>query len=136
MARLVPKIYPNDINPNTVIGVGFPLHVGMWNKNYNTSAQVKDNLRNLILTMKGERLMQPEFGCDLYQLLFEQMYNADLAITARAAIKSALKRWIPYVTLGNVSTTSVPDRNQILIKVTYSVQGWSADDTLNLAVNV
>ena len=64
MARLVPKIYPNDINPNTVIGVGFPLHVGMWNKNYNTSAQVKDNLRNLILTMKGERVMQPEFGCD------------------------------------------------------------------------
>jgi len=136
MARLVPKIYPNDINPNTVIGIGFPLNVGGWSKNYNTAGQVKDNLRNLILTMKGERPMQPEFGCDLYQLLFEQLYDDELAVAARAAIKNAMERWIPFVTLGNVNVTSTPEKNQVLIQVTYSVQGWPADDTLNLAVKV
>jgi uncharacterized protein len=136
MARLVPKIYPNDINPNIPIGVGFPLNVGAWKSNYTTATQIKDNIRNLILTIKGERVMQPEFGSNLYHLLFEQMYDDQLVVVVRDSIKEAVRLWLPYVTILDVDVTSQTDKNTILIEVFYSVEGWPADDTLKLAVDI
>ena len=104
MAKLVPKIYPNDSTSNPV-GVGFPLVVGSPNQNYTTTAQVHDNLRNLILTMKGERVMQPTFGSDIYLLLFENIYEEQLTESATTAIKDAVALWMPFVTIGEVEST-------------------------------
>ena len=78
MARLVPKIYPVDVDENTPIGVSFPLTVGTQRQNFITTKQVHDNLRNLLLTMKGERPMQPTFGSDLYNLIFEPLQEEQL----------------------------------------------------------
>jgi len=136
MARLVPKIYPSDINENIPIGIAFPLSVGTQKQNYTTTSQVHDNLRNLILTIKGERVNLPTFGSDLYLLLFEQMYQDTLASSARLAIKDAVAEWMPFVTIHTVEVTPDSDNNKITIQVDYSVQGWPASNTLNLAVNV
>jgi phage baseplate assembly protein W len=91
MAKLVPKIYPNDINQNTPIGVSYPFTVGSVKQNYVTTNQIHDNLRNLCLTMKGERPMQPDFGCDLYHLLFEPINDELLSQASRKAIKNAVQ---------------------------------------------
>jgi|TARA_B110000211_G_scaffold94755_1_gene110505 phage baseplate assembly protein W len=136
MARLVPKIYPNDIAEHIPVGMGFPLNVSSPVMNYTTKAQVHDNLRNLILTMKGERPMQPEFGSDLYFLLFEQLYDDDLSKAAYKSIKASIRDWMPFVTLGTVSVTSYKETSSVLIEVSYSIQGWDADDTLNITVKV
>tara|TARA_R110000787_G_scaffold81882_6_gene177401 strand:+ start:1199 stop:1609 length:411 start_codon:yes stop_codon:yes gene_type:complete len=136
MARLVPKIYPTDINENIPIGIAFPLNMGTQKQNYTTTTQVHDNLRNLILTIKGERVNLPTFGSDLYLLLFEQMYQDTLAASARIAIKDAVKEWMPFVTIHIVEVTPDSDNNKITIQVDYSVQGWPASNTLNLTVNV
>ena len=135
MARLVPKIYPNDSTSNPV-GVGFPLVVGSPNQNYTTTAQVHDNLRNLILTMKGERVMQPTFGSDIYLLLFENIYEEQLTESATTAIKDAVALWMPFVTIGEVNIASDKDNNRTTIQVLYSVQGWPAESTLNLSVDI
>ena len=34
---------------------------------------IKQSIRNLILTQKGERLMQPDIGCEVFTLLFEPL---------------------------------------------------------------
>ena len=34
--------------------------------------QVKSNLKNLLLTRRGERIFQPNFGSGIHELLFEQ----------------------------------------------------------------
>ncbi len=136
MARLVPKIYPNDIDENTPIGVAFPLNPGSQKQNYTTTNQVHDNLRNLILTIKGERVNFPTFGSDLYLLLFEQMYQDTLAQSARIAIKDAVAEWMPHVTIQNTKVTPDSDNNKITIQIEYSIQGWPADSVLNLEVDV
>lgn len=136
MARLVPKIYPSDVAEHIPVGIGFPLNVGSYKYNYTTKAQVSDNLRNLILTMKGERIMHPEFGTDLYFLLFEQLQEDELSTAARMTIDSAIKLWMPGITLDDVSVTESQNAQSILIAVDYSIEGWPASSTLNLTVKI
>ena len=136
MARLVPKVYPNDIDENTPIGVSYPFTVGNVKQNYITTNQIHDNLRNLCLTMKGERPMQPTFGCDLYHLLFEPINDDELAQASRKAINNAIQEWMPYVQIANVSVTSRRDEYYVIISVSYKVEGWPADNILNLEVRV
>jgi len=136
MAKLVPKIYPNDIDVNTPIGVSYPLTVGNVKQNYVTSTQIHDNLRNLCLTMKGERPMQPTFGSDLYYLLFEPINDELIAQASRKAINEAVNLWMPYVQIMNVNVTSNKDEHLVLVEVIYAVDGWPADNTLNLTVRV
>ena len=58
------------------VGIGFPLGFNvdgrMFNQTKTVLEQAKSNLRNLLLTTKGERKMQPEFGCNLIDVLFDQ----------------------------------------------------------------
>jgi len=136
MARLVPKIYPLDVNEDIPIGLSFPLQMGTPRQNYITSKQVHTNLQNLILTMKGERPMQPEFGCDLYNLLFEPAEEGVLTTAAREAIENSIDLWMPEITIQDVFVESQPEYNLIEISVMYTVEGWPAENTLNLKVKV
>tara|TARA_R110002020_G_scaffold24388_2_gene80328 strand:- start:84 stop:494 length:411 start_codon:yes stop_codon:yes gene_type:complete len=136
MPRLVPKIYPNDVNENIPIGISFPLTVGTQRQNFVTTQQVHSNLKNLIMTMKGERLMQPNFGSDLYNLLFEQMDEMSLRDAALEAIKSAVEIWMPQVQINNIKVKLHPDRNLIHLSVNYWVEGWDPGGALNLEVKV
>tara|TARA_R100000008_G_C3543333_1_gene146087 strand:- start:13 stop:423 length:411 start_codon:yes stop_codon:yes gene_type:complete len=136
MAKLVPKIYPNDVNENNPIGVSYPFTVGNVKQNYITTDQIHDNLRNLCLTMKGERPMQPTFGSDLYHLLFEPINDDILSQAARKAIREAVNQWMPYIEIVNVNTTSRRDEHIVIITVQYKVDGWPADNALNMEVRV
>ena len=136
MARLVPKIYPLDVDENVPIGVSFPLTVGTPKQNFLTSSQVHDNLRNLILTMKGERPMQPTFGSDLYAILFEQAEEGVLQTACKDAIDAAVAMWMPQVVIQDVDVTSDIDRYLVNVAVKYVVEGWPADNVLNLKVKV
>ena len=76
MAIELGKVNVTDLTENNfkVLGIGINRRSdinGIFPVNYTTLSQAKDNLRNLILTRKGERLMQPEFGCDVWKTLFE-----------------------------------------------------------------
>ena len=136
MAKLVPSLSSEQLvlSGDIAVGIGFPLNVGTPRQNFTTTQQIHDNLRNLILTMKGERPMQPNFGSDLYNLLFEPMYQEQLTIACSDAIKSAVAQWMPFVTIQDVDIEEQADKNLIFIRVAYSVAGWTPDNTLNLTV--
>jgi len=137
MARLVPKIYPLDVDENNPIGISFPLTIASQpRQNFLTSQQVHDNLKNLILTMKGERIMQPDFGSDLYLLLFEASIDPVLLQAAKDAIEDAVELWMPAVNIGDVEIETDKDKYTLLIRVDYSVAGWPAENVINLKVKV
>ena len=61
-----------DRDDDIYVGVEFPLdfsNEGFLRKTKNVRQQVKSNIRNLLLTSKGERVFQPNFGSDLKNLL-------------------------------------------------------------------
>ena len=81
-----------DLNLNKYIGLSFPLRAG-GNQDFQMTKtsleQAQHNIRNLILTYPGERVNQPEFGCRLRDLLFEQ-YTEDLTERIKQEIQEAI----------------------------------------------
>lgn len=105
------------------IGITLPItngNTGMFAQSTSTFQQVKSNYKNLILTKKGERLMQPEFGTDLYRILFENI-TEDTLENARLTLVQATERWMPFLEVIDFQIKNPVNGNphRIDIKVTY-----------------
>ena len=55
--------------------------------------------------MKGERLMQPDFGTDLMKLIFEQD-DGSMPDKIRSTIIDAVEFWLPYLVMNKVEVTN------------------------------
>jgi len=107
------------------LGVALPFGPGQSNfkLNYTTLDQARTNIVNLLLTHKGERFMQPDFGTNLRRFLF-QPNTSNTGQQIRNEIISAIKFWLPYVNLENISVDrSVEniDQYRINVALTFSV---------------
>ena len=60
---------------------------------------------NLILTKKGERVANPDFGCDLWRLLFEQK-DGEIQELAQQFVIEAVQRFMPYLSLQSIEITN------------------------------
>ena len=81
------------------------------------------NLKNLIMTMKGERPMQPEFGCDIHKCIFDPI-GEDINIRIDGAIRDAIDEWLPYIVVEDVivnTTNADKDNNRIRITLKYLI---------------
>ena len=103
------------------IGITLPIRLGqtgMFDQSTTVIQQVRSNFKNLILTKKGERVGQPELGCDLWKILFDQITDETLE-NARLAVADAVERWMPFIELMDFQITSTDVENIINIKCTY-----------------
>ena len=94
----------NDLNPDVSIGLTLPFNrgsSGLFPQSETTLEQAGSNIKNLLLTAKGERVMQPDFGSRLRDLLFEQ-YTEDLEERVREEIQQAMSTWLPYIVISQV----------------------------------
>ena len=81
------------------------------------------NLKNLIMTMKGERPMQPEFGCDIHSCVFDPI-GEDINVRIDGAIRDAIAEWLPYIVVEDVivnTSNADKDNNRIRITLKYSI---------------
>lgn len=105
------------------IGITLPItngNTGMFAQSTTVFQQVKSNFKNLILTKKGERLMQPEFGTDLHRILFENITENTLE-NARLTVVEAVERWMPFLELQQFEVKNPVNGNphRIDLSVTY-----------------
>ena len=124
------------VEETIAIGLSFPLTVGTTYQNFTTAKQIHDNLRNLILTIPGERVYYPTFGCGLYHLLYEPLSDGELEPAATIAVEEAVEEWMPYVSISSIQISSSPTESKMNIKVQYRVNGWEASNILNLDVSL
>lgn len=89
---------------------------------------IKEALKNLILTNKGERLFQPNIGCDVQKMLFENMSD-DVFHLCKELIKTVIKTYEPRVNLISTEIYS-NDSNSITITLTYNIQSSETARTL------
>jgi phage baseplate assembly protein W len=118
------RVNPLDLQKNIAIGVSLPFNgpAGPFNSTYSTKDQVKSNLINLLLTNKGERIMNPEFGCNLKRILFEGITD-DLIEIIQEVITNSIDIFIPEIELVNIIVDlSSRDTNTILINIKYKLR--------------
>jgi phage baseplate assembly protein W len=132
----------NDLpeKDRVAIGITLPLQKGnggYFAQSYQTSEQIKSNIKNLILTQKGERLMHPDFGTDLYSALFNQNTD-DLESEVERSIDRAVQQWMPYITIEEILIDqSNTNRDTYFFTVTlkFKVAGQQTLETVTFNIN-
>lgn len=133
MAIVLEKKFVIDEQDKSV-GVKLPLtkgNNGYFDVSYTTKEQIKTNIKALLLTNKGERFMQPEFGADLKRVLFEPITD-DLDTILETKITEAIDMWMPYVNVESIvydTSNSLKDMNRIDLELKYSLK-YSNSTTL------
>tara|TARA_R100000808_G_C2153179_1_gene163171 strand:+ start:3402 stop:3779 length:378 start_codon:yes stop_codon:yes gene_type:complete len=91
----------------------------------------KQNLKMLILTSPGERMMDPDFGVGIKRYLFREKTSA-IAIEIEGRIQEQIARYLPAVSLQTVSIDGFdsPD-NRITVNVRYFIPALNEFDILD-----
>jgi len=97
-------------------------------RNTNEEA-VKEAIKNLLLTDKGERLFQPTLGGDIRRLLFDNITPASL-IVIKEVVRETIENHEPRADLIGVDVKSAVDDNSIQITVIFNVINSEEDVTL------
>ncbi len=119
------SVLEKDLDPDVKIGIPLPMnHIdgsGFFPGTSTTLTQTSSNIRNLLLTNKGERLGQPEFGCGLLQILFEPMSDT-LLDDVKSTIEEAIAQWLPHVLISNLNVgRGEEEPNQLIIEIEFSL---------------
>jgi|TARA_R110000796_G_scaffold204244_1_gene320420 phage baseplate assembly protein W len=125
------------------ISVKLPLTLdvndGAYTMNKTVVESVKQNLKNLLLTAPGERIMDPEFGAGLRNLFFE-MNDGLTADVVRSKIYEQVSVYLPFITILEINIISAENAgvlsdispNTMSVKIVYHIQQISASDTLDI----
>jgi len=129
MAIELGKVNVTDLKENDykVLGIGINKSSnqgGMFAVNYTTLTQAKDNITNLLMTKKGERVSQPEFGCDIWKVLFEPIVDGDIDGKIETSIIDSVSKWLPYITVNEIIVDYNDidkDNNRLNVEINFSL---------------
>ena len=117
------SVIENDLDEDVYIGFKLPLdhnRDGFFSRTKTSVEQSKYNIRNLLLTKKGERLGNPNFGSDLINVLFEQEGTAEDKI--EESIRSSVSEFLPFVNIVKLDINfSDNDKNLVGIELHFSL---------------
>lgn len=131
------KIHPLDFESNVAIGIDLPMITdggGVFSLNYLTIDQAVANAKNLLLTNEGERVMQPEFGCNLRKTLFENLTDETLEVLDER-IRATFGYWLPYIFIKELILTPDEDYYKLFVKLTIGLEG-NRFDTRSIEVEI
>lgn len=77
-------------------------------------------LHNLVMTNFGERLYNPNYGCDIRSLLFENI-TPHVESLVKDKIKTAIDNFEPRAKVVEIIAEGAPDENSLYISITFSV---------------
>jgi len=121
-------------DPSDFIGRGlrWPLSVDQSGSLATTAGAegITSALRMILSTAPGERLMRPQFGCSIWNLLFEPI-NANTLGLMGEAVREAVGRWEPRIHLDDVRVLSdQQDEGKVVIHIEYRIR--ATNDRRNL----
>ena len=106
------------------INIDFPFQkspIGNFLRLNRTSQRaIKSDLIHLLLTKKGDRLYNNEFGSGLYSFLFEQI-DEKTTSDIKLELNTSIGRYIPNLTINELIITANDDANHIKVNIDYTV---------------
>jgi len=108
------------------LGVGwkYPVNVDS-NKKIAVSSyeeDIKEAVRIILGTARGERVMRPDFGCGIHDLVFAPI-NAATVNQVENSVREALTVWEPRIELLKVEASSEKaDKGMLPVSIDYRVR--------------
>jgi phage baseplate assembly protein W len=144
MAINLGNVRVDDLSENSHRVLGISINStsntgGAFQVNYTTLEQAKSNLINLILTKKGERVGQPDFGCDIWRILFDPIIDGEIDARVESTITDAVAIWLPYISIDEIFLEYTPeliDTNGFNVEIKFSLaSNPNLGETVTLNVN-
>ena len=148
--RPIYQYQPYNENPDVAIGLLLPFNKSskarkptanyasastaggsVFGQSYTTEDQATSNLKNLLLTSKGERVMQPNFGTRIRDVLFENN-TIDIRDSLIDTITEDIEFWLPYITVNDVEVVPSDDMHSVEIRIHFTIRTVGA----NLVINI
>ena|SRR5438105_3295810 len=83
---------------------------------------IEEAIRIILLTPKGQRVMRPEFGCQIHDLIFAPNDSATAGL-ASYYVEEALGMWEPRIRVQDVTARPDPvDPGRLLIEIRYEIK--------------
>ena len=125
------KPFIEDRDNNVFIGIDLPFRKsdgieGWFASTTTTIEAVKNNIRNLLSTHKGERYMQPNIGLNLRKFLFEQ-FTDELRLQIENDILDTIDFWLPFIQVKDLkvgmssATAGSVNNNKLIISVVFNI---------------
>ena len=122
------KRFIADLDSRVSVGLDLPIarqpgdNQGYFATTKTTMDAVKNDIKLLLMTQRGERLFQPFLGMDIRRFLFEQITD-DTGIEIENAIVETFQTWLPFVQLQDIKVDlGNQDKNQIKINITFNIR--------------
>ncbi len=119
--------------PSDLIGAGWAYPTGITATGgvrlAHGANEINGAIRMILLTRPGERVMRPEFGCHIWDYLFEPVTARTLGLVEQAA-REALARWEPRIEVVDLTAVAGAADGEILIQIEYAVR--ATNDHRNL----
>ena len=144
---------PLDFEPDVAVGVLLPFNgdapgrtfnqnyasgsvsgASVFAQSYSTEDQAISNLKNLLLTRKGERFMQPDFGTRIFDSLFEPS-TSDLEIALEDTLNEDIATWLPYIIIDAIDVDRHIDTHTIEITLSIRVTEQGANTQIKLLID-
>ena len=84
------------------------------------------SVRNLILTIPGERPFNPVLGSNVHKLLFEN-FDSQTAFAIKTQIQMCLENFEPRIIVDEVDVSPDFDAHEFNVTITYKIVGIDAD---------
>ncbi len=83
---------------------------------------IKEAIWIILGTAKGERVMRPDFGCGIHDLVFAPINTATVNLVENA-VREALTLWEPRIELTKVEvSTEQADEGKLIVSIDYRVR--------------
>jgi len=95
---------------------------------------LNQNLKMIILTNPGERVMDPNFGVGINSYLFDN-FNNSIYTDIRNRVNEQVAEYLPVITIDSITFDgSDEDRNLLGISISYSIPSIGVKDLLEFTI--
>ena len=97
-------------------------------------SMIKQNLKMVILTNPGERVMEPEFGVGIKQFLFEN-FQSDVYARIDQKIREQVNIYLPVISINRLEFGRLTqDQNLLSLRLEYSIPDIGIRDLLEFTI--
>jgi phage baseplate assembly protein W len=131
--RQIYRLNPQDFGQPKGIGISvlYSNNTSVFSTTTTTKAQIKSNLINYVLTNKGERLFDPNFGGDVRRAIFDANDDSTFDVIA-TRLETEILQYVPNIILQSIIIKRAPDENLVNIIINYQLNQQNQQVVVNV----